>query len=120
MPELPYNNAYVSPSFAGAETNGVIPTFFTNDFLELGIAPDAGVVGCHEMVHAVQAEEVHAFQRFVFEVFGDAATPQIGLDAWFWEGLAVHYKRRKCCPAWGDLQALCGGGCWQLGLQVGT
>lgn len=94
MPEMPYNNAHVAPGFAGTETNSVVPTFFTNDFLELGIAPDAGIVGCHELVHAMQAEEAHGFQNFIFNVFGDAATPQIGLDAWFWEGLAVYYEAR--------------------------
>lgn len=94
MPELPYNNAYVAPGFAGVETNAVVPTFFTNDFLEVGLAPDPGIVGCHEVVHAMQAEEAHGFQNFMFEVFGDAATPQVGLDAWFWEGLAVHYEAR--------------------------
>ena len=94
MPELPYNNAHVAPGFAGVETNAVVPTFFTNDFLELGLAPDPGIVGCHEVVHAMQAEEVHGFQSFLFDVFGDAATPQIGLDAWFWEGVAVHYEAR--------------------------
>ena len=78
MPELPFNNAYVWPGGVGMETNAVIPTFHTFDFTELGIAPDAGVIGCHELVHAAQAEEAHGFQRFIFDVFGDLLSPQVG------------------------------------------
>jgi len=70
----------------------------------------------------------------VFEIFGDAATPQIGLDAWFWEGLAVHDEAkmlpgmgRPASPLWRGMLAagvagrhIAGGDCsvFALGLMT--
>jgi hypothetical protein len=52
LPRLPLNNAYLQPTLAGYEQVGVVPQYNTaNWFITYGIAPDPGVIGCHEMVH---------------------------------------------------------------------
>lgn len=94
FPEVPLNNAYVIPPAAG-EPVAVVPTHATTDaFALFGIPPDSGFIGCHEVVHYIQATQVTGFPGFLTTVFGDAYTPQIGLDAWFWEGLAVFHETR--------------------------
>jgi hypothetical protein len=93
-PEVPLNNAYVIPPAAG-EPVAVVPTFATTDaFALFGIPPDSGFIGCHEVVHYIHATQVAGFPGFLTSVFGDAYTPQIGLDAWFWEGLAVFHETK--------------------------
>ncbi len=94
FPEVPLNNAYVIPPVAG-EPVAVVPTHNTTDaFVLFGIPPDPGFIGCHEIVHYIQATQIAGFPGFLTSVFGDAYTPQVGLDAWFWEGLAVFYETR--------------------------
>ncbi len=94
FPEVPLNNAYVIPPAAG-EPVAVIPTHATTDaFALLGIPPDPGFISCHELVHYIQAIQVTGFPGFLTDVFGDAYTPQIGLDSWFWEGLAVYHETK--------------------------
>jgi len=94
FPDVPLNNAYVMPAVAG-EPVGVVPTHATTDVFSLfGLPPDPGFVACHEVVHYVQSLQVAGFPGFLVDVFGDAYTPQIGLDSWFWEGLAVYYETK--------------------------
>jgi len=94
FPDVPLNNAYVIPPVAG-EPVSVVPTHATTDVFALfGIPPDPGFIACHEVVHYLHAVQVSGFPRFLATVFGDAYTPQIGLDLWFWEGLAVFHETK--------------------------
>jgi hypothetical protein len=94
LPSVPMNNAYVAPPVAG-EPISVVPTYNTTDvFGLLGLPPDPGVIGCHEAVHYVQSLQAAGFNGFLALVFGAVYTPQIGLDAWFQEGLATYYETR--------------------------
>lgn len=94
FPDLPLNNAYVMPAAAG-EPVSVIATHSTTDVFSLfGLPPDPGFIACHEVVHYVQSLQVSGVPGFLVDVFGDAYTPQVGLDSWFWEGLAVYYETR--------------------------
>ena len=63
LPELPLNNAFVSPRLTGAEAVTVVPTLQTMDAftLEFGLPPDPGVVGCHEITHFVQLQQIAGF-----------------------------------------------------------
>lgn len=94
LPDVSFNNAFVVPPI-GREPIGVIPTHQTSDFfLMLNLPPDAGIIGCHEMTHYVQVQQIGGFPGALHAVFGDLYTPQIGLDPWFFEGLAVYYETR--------------------------
>lgn len=96
LPDAPLNNAYVAPMAAGVETFAVVPTFATAEiFATLGLPPDPSFVGCHELVHYVHGLQVTGLPGFVNEVFGNVITPQVGLDSWFWEGLAVYYETKS-------------------------
>lgn len=95
MPDAPLNNAYVAPTAGGVETFAVVPTYETAEiFATLGLPPDPGFVGCHELTHYVQGLQVTGVPGLVNEVFGNVITPQVGLDSWFWEGLAVYYETK--------------------------
>lgn len=96
LPEVPYNNAFSAPRLAGFEAVTVVPTYSTIDLftLEGGFPPDPPVIGCHEITHAVHAQQIGGFARFWNVIFGAAYTPQIGLDSWFHEGLAVYYETK--------------------------
>jgi hypothetical protein len=52
------------------------------------------MIGCHEMVHYVQARQITGLPKTLEVIFGYLVTPQDGLDSWFWEGLAVYYETR--------------------------
>ena len=52
----------------------------------------AGSVACHELTHYVQAEQIAGLPWLVNAALGQALTPQVGLDRWFSEGLAVYYE----------------------------
>ncbi|MGE3672883.1 MAG: TolB family protein [Polyangiaceae bacterium] len=94
LPDVSINNAFVVPPL-GREPIGVIPTHQTSDFfLKLNLPPDAGIIGCHEMTHYVQAQQIGGFPGALHAAFGDLYTPQIGLAPWFFEGLAVYYETR--------------------------
>jgi hypothetical protein len=95
MPDLPYNNAFVAPRTAGYDTEAVVPTHGTLDLfsLEMGQPPDPGVIACHEITHYVQFQQIAGFAWF-WNAFGSVYTPQIGLDSWFDEGLAVYYETK--------------------------
>jgi hypothetical protein len=104
MPEAPFNNAFVAPRLLGYDTQAVVPTFSTADVfsLEFGLPPDPGIIGCHEITHYVHAEQVAGFSWLMNAVFGATYTPQLGLDSWFHEGLAVYYET-KLVPGTGRL-----------------
>jgi hypothetical protein len=103
LPELPFNNAFVTPRFAGYNTLAVVPTFDTLDAfsLEMGLPPDLAVIGCHEITHYVHFQQIAGFGWF-WNLFGQVYSPQIGLDPWFDEGLAVYYET-KLQPGTGRL-----------------
>jgi hypothetical protein len=108
MPEVAFNNAFVSGPNAGQEPYSVIPTFNTFDFTtELGLPADPSYVGCHEIVHYVHLLQVGGAWRWLNEVLGNLLSPQYGLDGWFIEGLATYYESRlqpgvgrMAWPAW--------------------
>jgi Tol biopolymer transport system component len=104
LPELQFNNAFVTPRISGYETLAVVPTFNTVETfsLEMGLPPDPAAIGCHEITHYVQFQQIAGFAWFWNRVFGDVYTPQIGLDPWFDEGLAVYYES-KLQPGLGRL-----------------
>jgi len=93
LPELPLNNAFVSPAQSGSEEISVVPTFNTLDFAtEFGLPPDPAHVACHEITHYVQHQQIAGVWGAVDRVFGDLFSPQFGFDSWFFEGLATHYE----------------------------
>jgi hypothetical protein len=95
VPALPLNNAYVQPAALGSEHVAVLSTFETSDVFGLfGLPPDPATIGCHEMVHYVQARQIAAIPKTAEAIFGYLVTPQAGLDAWFWEGIATYYETR--------------------------
>ena len=95
LPELPYNNAYVAPRIAGYDSIAVVPTFNTAALftLEMGQPPDPAAIACHEIVHYVHFQQFAGFSWFL-NLFGSVYSPQIGLDGWFAEGLAVYYETK--------------------------
>lgn len=95
LADLPLNNAYVGPAVLGLEHVGVVATHSTIDlFGLLGIPPDPATIGCHEMVHYVQVRQMAGIPKTAEAVFGYLLSPEIGLDSWFWEGIAVYYETR--------------------------
>ena len=95
VPEAPFNNAYVLPPVAGLEDVAVIPAGNTLDFATtFGLPPDPGRVGCHEIVHYVQMKQIAGLWGALRTALGELATPQVGFDAWFIEGLATYYEAK--------------------------
>ena len=80
LPELAFNNAFVTPRFSGYESLAVVPTYDTLDMfsLEMGLPPDPAVIGCHEITHYVQFQQIAGF-AWLWNLFGRLYTPQIGL-----------------------------------------
>lgn len=104
LPNVPYNNAHVAPPL-GMEPISVVPTYSTTElFALLGIVPDPGVVGCHEMVHYVQILQAGGLGYTISSILGPVYSPQLGLDSWFQEGLAVFYET-KLQPGMGRLRS---------------
>ncbi len=92
LPEVEFNNAYVSFG-PGNDPHIVVPTFFTaNIFGELGFTPSMSAVSCHEMVHYIHLIQIHGLFGLINRIFGPSINPQIGLDLWFFEGLATYYE----------------------------
>ncbi len=92
MPDVAFNNAYVT---AALLPHSVIPTYFTSEhFATLGLPPDPAFIACHELVHYVQRLQVRGLPRLLSLLTGPIYSPQIGLDPWFWEGLAVYYETK--------------------------
>ena len=95
LPRLPLNNAYVQPRLGGTEQVSVLPTYHTvNLFIAYGSPPDPANIGCHEMVHDQSLRQISGLAAILNRVFGDAYSPQLGLDAWWHEGLAVYYETK--------------------------
>jgi hypothetical protein len=95
MPEPAINNAFVMSPALGFETASAVTSHATLDFLvDVGMAPDPALFGCHEMVHWVQMMQIGGFWGFIDNTFGDVVTPQAGLDPWFHEGIATFYESR--------------------------
>jgi hypothetical protein len=93
VPELPFNNAFVMPAALGTEEISVVPTVNTLDFAtELGLPPDPAHIACHELVHYVQFQQIAGMWGVADLLFGHLISPQVGLDSWFFEGLATHYE----------------------------
>src|SRR5262249_27097557 len=49
-------------------------------------------IACHELVHYIHEEQIAGVWGGIDAVLGHIYTPQVGFDAWFWEGLATHYE----------------------------
>jgi hypothetical protein len=95
VPRLPFNNAYVKPAAMGQEHVAVVPAVNTNDvFSIIGLPPDPSTIGCHEMVHYIQARQLSGIPNGLEAVFGYLFSPELGLESWFWEGLAVYYETK--------------------------
>jgi uncharacterized protein YndB with AHSA1/START domain len=95
VPDTPFNNAYVLPPIAGLQDTAVIPATNTLDFTtEFGLPPDPASIGCHELTHYAQLKQIGGLWGAVRTVFGDVVSPQLGLDAWFIEGLASYHESR--------------------------
>jgi hypothetical protein len=95
LPEVPFNNAFVAPGAVGYDAVSVVPTWNSFDFTaEMGLPPDPAHIGCHEITHYVQFQQMSGLWRLLSAVFGSVLTPQVGLDAWFSEGLATYYETR--------------------------
>lgn len=113
MPEVQFNNAYVSLGSGANPPHMLVPTYFTADlFTRLGMPPDASFISCHEAVHFIQAAEISGIPAALNTVLGYTFTPQLGLDPWFWEGLATYYESRlnpgigrMATPFWHQLLA---------------
>src|SRR5688572_1052016 len=95
LPRLPLNNAYLQPTLAGNEQVSVVPQYSTaNLFIAYGFPPDPGTIGCHEMVHDQSYRQVTGIAAGLRTLFGDIYSPQLGLDSWWQEGLAVYYETK--------------------------
>ncbi len=95
IPDVPFNNAFVAPPIAGIQPVSVIPTSFTLDFAtQFGLPPDPSYIGCHEIVHYVHTLQISGVWGWLNRWLGDVASPHIGLDPWFAEGLATYYEGR--------------------------
>lgn len=114
IPEVTFNNAFVTPPLLGYEPIGVVPTYATIDAfsLEMGLPPDPAAIACHELVHYVHIQQIAGLARILNLLFGELYSPQLGVDAWFFEGLAVHYETllqpgigRLAWPYWNGLFA---------------
>lgn len=105
LPSVPYNNAFAAPALLGLEPISVVPMYSTAEmFGLLGIVPDPGLVGCHEVVHYVQSLQAGGLGYAISSVLGPWYSPQSGLDPWFQEGLAVFYET-KLHPGLGRLRS---------------
>ncbi|MET0414230.1 MAG: hypothetical protein ABW217_23165, partial [Polyangiaceae bacterium] len=95
LPRLPFNNAYVAPTFGGFEQVMVLPEYNTSElFVLLGMPPDPSNIGCHEMVHDQAFRQLSGAAKIIRYMFGNVYSPQFGLDSWWQEGLAVYYETK--------------------------
>jgi hypothetical protein len=95
LPRMPLNNAFVDPMLAGREQVAVLPEYSTSTlFTLLNLPPDPAALGCHEIVHDVSYRQVAGIPKGIYHVFGHLFTPQLGLDAWWHEGLAIYYETK--------------------------
>lgn len=95
LPRLPFNNAFVLPTFGGHEQFMVLPEYNTSElFVLLGILPDPSSIGCHEMVHDQSFRQLSGAAKVIRYLFGNVYSPQLGLESWWQEGLAVYYETK--------------------------
>lgn len=105
--DVPFNNAYLAGPQNG-DLYSLVPTHWSFDpLLETGIVPNPAYVACHEIVHYIQAQQTLRTLGGLNKAFGPLISPQLGLDSWFWEGLATYYEQRlqpgtgrPAWPAW--------------------
>jgi hypothetical protein len=105
--DLPFNNAFVKPPSEG-DFFSVIPSYWNLDIgTELGVPLAPDYVACHEITHYIHSQQTLRSLGGVNKAFGYLVTPQIGLDAWFAEGLATYYEQvlspgtgRPAWPVW--------------------
>lgn len=106
-PNVPFNNAFVSPPMNG-DFFSVVPTHNTLDLtLELGLPTAPDYIACHELAHYVHFQQTFRVWGGIDRALGKTLSPQIGLEAWFAEGLATYYEHalqqgtgRPSWPAW--------------------
>jgi len=89
-----FNNAYVSPEFAGEPLHTVNPLFLTSETFHWYnmSGGDVSEVVCHEVFHYVHLEQTRGLWRFINLVFGPQVSPQSSLERWFTEGVAQFYE----------------------------
>jgi hypothetical protein len=93
VPEVNYNNAFVTPPVAGNASLVVQPLYEQADlFAALQIGKSPGLVGCHEAVHAFMLRHIRGFAGALSTLFGDLYSPQLGLDSWIHEGMATYFE----------------------------
>jgi hypothetical protein len=105
--DLPYNNAFVKPPSEG-DFFSLVPSHWTLDLTaELGVPLGPDYVACHEITHYIHAQQTLRSLGGLNRAFGYLVSPQVGLDAWFAEGLATYYEQvlspgtgRPAWPAW--------------------
>jgi hypothetical protein len=108
--DLPFNNAFVKPPSEG-DFFTLIPSHWTMDVgSELGVPLAPDYIACHEITHYIHSQQTLRSLGGLNRAFGYLITPQIGLDAWFAEGLATYYEQvlspgtgRPAWPAWEGL-----------------
>lgn len=91
-----FNNAYVSGQALGEPLHTVNPLQLTSEtfsVFNLGLT-ETGDVGCHELVHYVQLQQVDGLWGGVNRVLGPVFPSQAFLESWFLEGLAQYYEGR--------------------------
>ncbi len=91
-----FNNAYVDGQYGGEPLHAVLPLYATNEGFHFDNLPELSVgdIGCHELLHYVQFEQIDGFWRWVNLIVGDIFGPQNYLERWFTEGLAQYYEGR--------------------------
>jgi hypothetical protein len=110
FPDLPFNNAFVMPPLNG-DFFSVVPTHWTMDVAsEFGLPPGPDYVACHELAHFVHNQQTLRSWGGINKALGYVMTPQLGLDAWFHEGLATYYEQQLSPgtgrPAWPGFRGL--------------
>ncbi|MBI3184890.1 MAG: PD40 domain-containing protein [Myxococcales bacterium] len=91
-----FNNAFVAGQTFGEPLHVVAPLHVSPElfgWLDFGLN-EMGDVGCHELVHYVQLEQVHGLWGAARKAFGELIPSQVFLEAWFLEGLAQYYEGR--------------------------
>lgn len=91
-----FNNAYVDGQTGGEPLHAVLPLYATSEGFHFDNLPEQSIgdIGCHELLHYVQFEQVEGFWRWVNLIVGDIFGPQTWLERWFTEGLAQYYEGR--------------------------
>ncbi|MBX5480434.1 MAG: hypothetical protein IRZ16_01095 [Myxococcaceae bacterium] len=86
-----FNNAFVRAKVLGTPTEMLLPVQMGSELFNLfdfGVT-NVGDIACHESVHYVQLEQIDGLWRYANLIFGDIASPNLGTESWFLEGLAT-------------------------------